>query len=109
MASWPYLWGADAAITRARARALLAARSHLPVPKVPGGPKRLFEEPARLVLRHAGVTVTYQENDGHLRKRDKSEQRGISVTRLGQILKVRQGRFGMVQVTWTEIAEPETI
>jgi hypothetical protein len=26
-------------------------------------PKQLFEGPTRLLFRHAGVTVTYQEND----------------------------------------------
>ena len=76
--------------------------------KIPGDSKRLFEEPARLVFRHAGVTISYQEIDGHLRKRDKSEQWGHISHETWPDLESAARAFWAGQITWAEISEPES-
>ena len=74
--------------------------------KIPGDPKRLFEEPARLVFRHAGVTIVYQETDRRLRKRDESEQRGHISHETWPDLESAARAFWVGRVTWAEISEP---
>ena len=76
------------------------------MPKIPGGPKRLFEEPARLVFRHAGVTIVYQETDQRLRKRDESEQRGHISRETWPDLESAAKALWVGRVTWEEISEP---
>jgi hypothetical protein len=74
--------------------------------KVPGVPERLFQQPTPLVLRHAGVTIIYQENDGHLRKRDKSEQKSHISRETWPNLESAARAFWAGQVTWEEISKP---
>jgi hypothetical protein len=72
-----------------------------------GVPERLFRQPTRLVLRHAGVTIIYQENDGHLRKRDKSEQKSHISRETWPDLESAAREFWAGQVTWAENTAPE--
>jgi hypothetical protein len=78
------------------------------VPKIPDGPKRLFEEPARLVFRHAGVTISYQEIDGHLRKRENSAQKSHISHETWPDLESAARAFWAGQITWAEISEGES-
>ena len=72
---------------------------------MPGVPKRPFEEPTRLVLRHAGLTVIFHENDGHLRKYDEFGQKDHISHGTWPDLESAARAFWDGQVAWAEISE----
>ena len=72
--------------------------------KVSRVPKRLFEQPTRLVFRHAGITIIYQENDGHLGKRDEPAQKSHISHETWPDLESAARAFWNGQVTWAEIS-----
>jgi hypothetical protein len=68
-------------------------------------PERPFQEPTRLILRYADLTIVYQENSGHLEQHGKSGEKSHISHETWPDLESAARAFWGGQVAWEEISE----